>query len=126
MSNSETIKYTCPYCGKEFDVEIYNTVNVFNDPDLKERCMSGDVFRHSCPHCHSDFMIQNPLLYEDPEHRFIIWVSAKELGDLSSFAKPLIAKGYTLRRCATVKEFVEKIQIFEDGANDIADYRKRK
>ena len=50
----------------------------------------------------------------------IIWVSAKELGDLSSFAKPLIAKGYTLRRCATVKEFVEKIQIFEDGANDIA------
>ena len=120
MSNSETIKYTCPYCGKEFDVEIYNTVNVSQDPDLKERCMSGDIFRHSCPHCHSDFMIQNPLLYEDTEHRFIIWVSAKELGNLSSFAKPLIAKGYTLRRCATVKEFVEKIQIFEDGANDIA------
>ena len=91
MSNSETIKYTCPYCGKEFDVEIYNTVNVSQDPDLKERCMSGDIFRHSCPHCHSDFMIQNPLLYEDTEHRFIIWVSAKELGDLSSFAKPLIA-----------------------------------
>ena len=72
MSNSETIKYTCPYCGKEFDVEIYNTVNVSQDPDLKERCMSGDIFRHSCPHCHSDFMIQNPLLYEDTEHRFII------------------------------------------------------
>ena len=47
MSNSETIKYTCPYCGKEFDVEIYNTVNVSQDPDLKERCMSGDIFRHS-------------------------------------------------------------------------------
>ena len=44
MSNSETIKYTCPYWRKEFDVEIYNTVNVSQDPDLKERCMSGDIF----------------------------------------------------------------------------------
>ncbi len=121
MSNSQTIKYKCPYCQKEFDIEIYNTVNVRQDPDLKDRCKSGDIFQHSCPHCHSDFMIQNPLLYEDQDHQFVILVSSEDTGSqLKTFAEPLVKKGYTLRRCSTVKEFVEKIQIFEDGANDIA------
>lgn len=120
MSKSEEIKYTCPYCGKEFEIEIYHSVNSSEDPDLRDRCISGDIFQHSCPHCHSDFMIQNPLLYEDPEHKFVLWVSGNDVGDLSSLSKPLIEKGYKLRRCATVKEFVEKIQIFEDGVDDIA------
>lgn len=120
MSKSEEIKYTCPYCGKEFEIEIYHSVNTNEDPDLRERCISGDIFQHSCPHCHKDFMIQNPLLYEDPEHKFVLWVSGNDVGDLSSLSKPLIEKGYTLRRCSTVKEFVEKIQIFEDGVDDIA------
>lgn len=121
MSKSETIQYTCPYCGKQFDIEVYQSVNTRQDPDLRERSMSGDIFRHACPHCHTDFMVQNPMLYEDPDHHFVIWVSPNELGtDLSQFAEPLIKKGYKLRRCSTVKEFVEKIQIFEDGADDIA------
>ncbi len=121
MSNSQTIKYKCPYCQKEFEIEIYHTVNTRQDPDLKDRCKSGDIFQHSCPHCHSDFMIQNPLLYEDQDHQFVILVSSEDAGSqFQSFAQPLVKKGYKLRRCATVKEFVEKIQIFEDGANDIA------
>ncbi len=120
MSNSQTLKYKCPYCEKEFEIEVYNTVNSSQDPDLRDRCKSGDIFRHSCPHCHSDFMIQNPLLYEDPDHKFVILVSSNDEGNsLSSFGEPLLKKGYKLRRCSTVKEFVEKIQIFEDGADDI-------
>lgn len=121
MSRSEEIKYTCPYCGKQFDMTIYNAINVEQDPDLRERCMSGDIFQHSCPHCHTDFMVMNPLLYEDPQHKFVIWVSNHDVGSaLQQITQPLLKKGYTLRRCATVKEFVEKIQIFEDGADDIA------
>lgn len=121
MSNSEDIKYICPYCHKEFDLTIYHSIHAQQDPDLRERCMSADIFRHSCPHCHTDFMIQNPLLYEDKEHKFVIWVSSNDVGtDLSELAKPLLEKGYKLRRCATIKEFVEKIQIFEDGVDDVA------
>ncbi len=120
MSHSQIIKYKCPYCEKEFDLEIYNTINTLQDPDLRDRCKSGDIFQHSCPHCHSDFMVQNTMLYEDPEHKFVILVSSSDEGSaLSALGEPLLKKGYTLRRCATVKEFVEKIQIFEDGANDI-------
>lgn len=120
MSKSTEIKYICPYCKKEFDTDIYQAVNAQSDPDLRERCMSGDIFRHSCPHCHTDFMIQSPLLYEDKEHQFVLLVSSEEAGEgFVSYTKPLSDKGYTLRRCSTIKEFTEKIQILEDGVDDI-------
>lgn len=120
MSHSQNLNYKCPYCGEEFEIEIWNTVNAEEDPDLRDRCKSGDIFQHSCPHCHKDFMIQNNLLYEDPENRFVLFVSSKDFGDtLKSYGEPLVKKGYRLRRVSTIQEFTEKIQIFEDGANDI-------
>jgi hypothetical protein len=39
---------------------------------------------------------------------------------MAKYARPLVQQGYTLRRCATLKEFTEKIQIFEDGVSDVA------
>ncbi|MBR3349472.1 MAG: CpXC domain-containing protein [Solobacterium sp.] len=120
MSTSHEVNYRCPYCGREFSVTVYDSVSAQNDPELRERAMSGDLFRHSCPHCKTDFMIQNPLVYSDPERKFVIWLSNEEISeDLSRLAKPLADQGYTLRRCATLQEFTEKIQIFEDGISDI-------
>lgn len=120
MSQSRDVMYQCPYCGKEFSIVVYDSVNVSEDRDLRERAMSGDLFQHSCPHCHKDFMVQAPLVYIDSDHHFVLWLSQQDITkDLEHVAKPLIAQGYTLRRCATIQEFVEKIQIFEDGLDDI-------
>ena len=120
MSTSHEVSYKCPYCGREFTITVYDSVNADNDPELKERCISGDLFRHSCPHCKTDFMIQNPLVYSDPSRKFVLWLSSQEVsGDLYRLAKPLDEQGYTLRRCGTLQEFTEKIQIFEDSVSDI-------
>lgn len=122
MTASKSIKYICPYCKKEYAIDIYDSVNVKEDRDLRDRCVSGEIFQHSCTNCHKEYLVQNNLLYTDPEHKFVIWVSKDPIEgvDVSGFAKTLDKAGYTLRRCATVKEFVEKIQMLEDGANDIA------
>ena len=122
MSRTKEVKYTCPYCGREFDITVYESVNSEQDPDLRDSCLSGDLFRHSCPHCHTDFMVQYPLVYVDPQHKFVLWLSANtgEEAALNAAAGPLLKQGYKLRRCATIKEFTEKIQIFEDGVSDIA------
>lgn len=122
MSRTKEVKYTCPYCGREFDITVYESVNSEQDPDLRDSCLSGDLFRHSCPHCHTDFMVQYPLVYADPKHKFVLWLSAStgEEAALKAAAGPLLKQGYKLRRCATIKEFTEKIQIFEDGVSDIA------
>ncbi len=121
MSTSQEIRYTCPYCGREFDITIYPSVNGDRDPELRDLCLSGDIFRHSCPHCHMDFMVQNEMLYTDSVHKFAIWLSKNEVTiDLKRFALPLAKAGWKLRRCATLNEFTEKISIFEDGLDDIA------
>ena len=121
MSQSQEIRYTCPYCHKEFDTTIYTAINAEQDPDLKEACISGDIFRHTCPHCQHAFMIQPPLVYSDPSRKFLIWLSQQEPAEsLKQLALPLVKQGFKLRRCATVQEFAEKIQIFEDGtAEDV-------
>ena len=120
MSQSQDIRYTCPYCHKEFDTTIYTAINAEQDPDLKEACISGDIFRYTCPHCQHAFMIQPPLVYSDPSRKFLIWLSQQAPAEsLKQLALPLAKQGFKLRRCATVQEFAEKIQIFEDGVNDI-------
>ncbi len=120
MSSSRIVKNRCPYCGREFEVEVWDTVTADSDPDLRDRCLSGDLFRLSCPHCKHDFMVQYPLVYIDESHRFIIWLSDREAPQsLRTSAGPFLAKGYTLRRCAVLKEFCEKIQILEDGVSDV-------
>ncbi len=121
MSQFHEITYTCPYCGKSFSMTVYDSVSVKQDPDLRDRCISGDIFQRECPHCHSTFLVQNDLIYTDQDNKFALWLSKKDLGalDLSSIVKPLLEKGFKLRRCATVQEFTEKIQILEDGMDDI-------
>ena len=120
MSQSKTIDYTCPYCGKSFPAEIYESVTADTDEDLRDRCVSGDLFRVSCPKCRREFMIQFPLVYIDRRHKFVLWLLDKEPDShmLKEFAGPLAAAGYRLRRVTTLQEFTEKIQIFEDEVDD--------
>ncbi len=120
MSASHDLQYQCPYCGEEFTITVYDTVTSAKDPDLKERVLSGDLFQHTCPHCHKEFMIQNQMLYSDADRKFVLWLSQNDVGaNLTEFAEPLIKQGYRLRRCATIQEFIEKIEIFEDGMDDV-------
>ncbi len=120
MSQSRMIRYTCPYCGKTFETEIYDSVAADTDEDLRDRCVSGDLFRISCPKCKREFMIQYPLVYVDRRHRFVIWLKEEEPGaeTVKALAGPLAPAGFRLRRVTTLQEFVEKIQIFEDEVDD--------
>lgn len=121
MSASHEVQYTCPYCGKEFTITVYDTVTAKKDPDLKERVLSGDLFQHTCPHCQQIFMIQNQMLYSDADQKYVLCLSQNDLGStLNEFAIPLVGQGYRLRRCATIQELIEKIEIFDDGMNDVA------
>lgn len=119
MNETKTVKYTCPYCGREFETDIYDSINAA-DRELRDRVVSGDLFRVSCPHCKKDFMIQYPMVYIDSANRFLLWLSTQDAGEaLKSLTKPLTDQGYVLRRCETLAEMAEKIQILEDGVSDI-------
>ena len=78
MAEYRTIDYRCPYCGHTYSVRLYDVIDADTDPDLKERCRSGDIFHVSCPHCRREYMIQYPLLYIDRSLRFALLVSISE------------------------------------------------
>lgn len=120
MERNITSRIKCPYCEKEYDITQYDFINADKDRDLRDKCVSGDLFRVSCPHCKKEYLLLYPVLYFDPSHKFVIWFSAKEMPSSMEAIKKEIAKsGYTLRRCATLDEFTEKIQILEDGLDDV-------
>jgi predicted RNA-binding Zn-ribbon protein involved in translation (DUF1610 family) len=121
MFKSHEVNYKCPYCGKEFAITVYDAVNVKDDIDMRDRCVMGEVFRQTCPNCGRQFMVQNQLTYIDPDHKFVLFVSQQPVEgfDLKKMTEPLVKQGYTLRRCSTVAEFTEKIQVLEDGVDDV-------
>ena len=85
MSKTREMKYSCPYCGREFDITVYESVNTEQDPDLRDACLSGDIFRHSCPHCHTDFMVQNPEAQTEEDRREAISIINSQAHNVCSF-----------------------------------------
>lgn len=61
------IKLVCPECNKEFNTDIYTSINVQLDKDMKTKILSGKLFDIECEHCHSKFHIPYPVLYHDME-----------------------------------------------------------
>ncbi len=120
MNESRNVNYRCPYCGREIEVEIYDSITADEDADLRDRCVSGDLFRVSCPHCKREFMLQYPLVYIDKAHRFVLFLCEEDRipGVVKNLASTLAKAGYKMRRTPTLIEFAEKIQIFEDGVDD--------
>ena len=75
MSISRTENITCPSCGVQQDVQLYDAIDVKNDPDLKEALMQNQLNRIECTDCDVSFRVDMPLLYNDPENKILIhWI----------------------------------------------------
>lgn len=72
MSKMRTIKLTCPECGEEFEFDIYDSVNVSLDPNLREKVIDGSLFAAICPKCNHLEVLVHPFLYHDMERKFMI------------------------------------------------------
>jgi hypothetical protein len=75
MSKSKTYHIKCPSCGVQQDVELYESVNVGTDPDLKQALLENRLNRVDCIDCDASFRVDMPLLYSDPKHNILIhWI----------------------------------------------------
>lgn len=54
------IELVCPECNEKFNVDIFTSINVQMDKDMKNRVLSGKLFDMECTHCHSKFHIPYP------------------------------------------------------------------
>lgn len=72
MSRVEKRIIRCEKCGETFDVDVYDSINVSLDPELKEKVFDGSIYSFVCPHCQHEHYITYPFLYHDMERKFMI------------------------------------------------------
>ena len=44
------IELVCPECNEKFNVDIFTSINVQMDKDMKNRVLSGKLFDMECAH----------------------------------------------------------------------------
>lgn len=73
MSEKRTYNLTCRGCGTSFPAELYESINVEVQPELKEQLMGNQLNMVECPKCQARFRVDKPLLYSDPPRRLLIY-----------------------------------------------------
>lgn len=126
MSECSKEKVKCPRCGYDSPMEIWSSINVDLDPELKEEFLTGRLFEWKCEVCGHESHVLFDTLYHDMEHRFMLYFAPLEIkeGRYSALDIPFSPDsrmpGYTFRKVYGWNALVEKIGILEQGLSDVA------
>lgn len=103
----------CAGCGECCELEVPQSIDAQQSPELKSKILDGSLFTWQCPECGKVNLLQYPLLYHDPSEHLIVILSQQPLSAEG------LAEGYTGRITSTPGEFIEKIKIFDAGLDDV-------
>lgn len=79
MSNRRLYPIQCPRCQTSQEVELYESINVKEQPELKQQLMTNQLNAVTCTSCSFQFRVDKNLLYSDPDQRVLIyWIPATE------------------------------------------------
>lgn len=132
MSINISQSTVCCQCGKPFDIDAPEAVNVSENHSYKEKILSGEAFMHNCPHCGALNLVRFRMLYHDPDQRLMIWLipedslTPEDKVKLDQSMKALWAslkeglQDYTFRRVEDPGSLIEKLLIFDCGLEDTA------
>lgn len=131
MSMNEKIKIDCPYCKAEGNFEMWKSVNIQLNPELKEKILSMDIFTFKCPKCGKEASVAYPLLYHDTSRQLMIYLVSNDEESIENTAKTFSGEGmedfqdfgdftkeYTNRIVTSPLDLREKISIFDAGLDD--------
>ena len=61
-------------CGEVFEAELWNAINVVEDPELKDALLCGEINIVCCPACGQILYGDHFILYHDPKSELIAFV----------------------------------------------------
>ena len=133
MSMEHGTKINCPECGTEGDFIIWQSLNTQLDPDAKEKLISGELFRYTCPKCGRVTNVAYDILYHQMEDLIMIQLAGRDEDVESAVASfdrmkdgsmpggaAMFDAGYTLRIVRDQNQLREKAYIFDQGLDDRA------
>ena len=65
MTMIETETIACPACKKKQAVDVYETINAMENPELLQKLMVGEINVLTCTACGHVARIHTPLLFND-------------------------------------------------------------
>lgn len=63
---------TCPNCRTLYAAEVFQLIDVGQQPEIKEYVLSGELNMAVCPQCGAAGQIASPLVYHDPAHELFM------------------------------------------------------
>ena len=113
----------CSKCGQQHKVTVYRSINISENPELKEKVKDGSLFLWECPHCGQVKLAKNETLYHDPEAKLMVWlIPSGEVSETQMQAITMHTKAmgdYTLRRVHDMGSLMEKVLIRDAGLDDV-------
>ena len=72
MSFAKTYSIRCPQCDHTQSVELYDSINVAQEPELKTALLENRLNRVQCESCDTSFRVDKPVLYHDADRNILI------------------------------------------------------
>lgn len=124
----------CSSCGTENQINIHESINVKENPELKEKVKDGSMFVWQCPHCGTVNLALFQTLYHDPDEKLMVWLFPEN--NLSDSERNMVEKNmelitkqlcsddnglsdYVLRRVNDAGSLIEKVNIHDAGLDDV-------
>jgi CHAT domain-containing protein len=78
----------CPECKHEFYFEIWQIIDLGENPGLRKPLLDGKINLPICPNCASTFIEDTPFLVKDPKYKRVIFFipESSEQDDVSSIS----------------------------------------
>ena len=113
----------CSKCGQQHKVTVYRSINIADNPELKDKVKDGSLFLWECPHCKQVNLAKYETLYHDPASKLMVWlIPSGEVSETQMQAITMHTKamgGYTLRRVNDMGSLMEKVLINDAGLDDV-------
>ncbi|MBE2220283.1 MAG: CpXC domain-containing protein [Anaerolineae bacterium] len=70
---------TCPNCHTPYPAQVFQLLDVGQQPEIKEYILSGQLNMAVCPNCGAGGQISTPLVYHDPAHELFMTFVPSEM-----------------------------------------------
>ena len=113
----------CTKCGQQQKVTVYRSINISENPEVKDKVKDGSLFLWECPHCGQVNLARYETLYHDPAAKLMVWLIPEgEISETQMQAITMHTKamgGYTLRPVNDMGSLMEKVLITDAGLDDV-------
>jgi hypothetical protein len=76
---SNRITLSCPACANPITADVWQVVDVAQQPDLKRTLLRGELNVVTCPHCSNHTAVATPLAYHDPDRELLLILVPSQL-----------------------------------------------